>query len=56
MNDTAEYLEESKATIICLLSIFKERSDIYDKQYYKMAASVILIDLIHENFWHKKRV
>ena len=44
---SAEYQEESKTTIIYLLNIFKECNDIYNKNYFKIAASVILIHLIH---------
>lgn len=54
-DDSAEYQEESKTTIIYLLSIFKERNDIDNKKYFKIAASVILIHLIHENLGHKKK-
>ena len=52
---SAEYQEQSKTTIIYLLNIFKECNDIYNKNYFKIAASVILIHLIHENIWHKKK-
>ena len=44
-DDTAEYQEESKTTIIYLMCIFKDRNDIYNKDYFKIAASVFLIHL-----------
>ena len=55
IDDHSEYFVESKTTIIFLLSIFKNKEDIYNKKYFNNAASAILILLIHENFGHEKK-
>ena len=54
-NDFAEFKEESKTTTFYLLSIFETKQDVYDKKYFNIASSVILILLLHEICGHKKK-
>ena len=55
VDDYAKYDLESKTKMIYILSIFKNRKDAYDKKYFRIAASVISILLIHESFGHEKK-